>query len=126
VILDADLAGCFFHWKQAVRKKLLGFNIPKHIVSEPMAEDGLMELLTIIDINEIVSKGTPYIRANCVHEVDYKDKFDLFWRYFVSTWLQRYDPQTWNIHHILGRERPISIVNRTNNALERYNRELNE
>ena len=49
--------------------------------------------------------------------------YDSFWKYFTKTWLNTYDPRTWNIHNILCRESPEDMmVNRTNNAIERQNR----
>jgi hypothetical protein len=43
-----------------------------------------------------------------------------FWTYFVKTWLKSYDVSTWNFH---GK---ADLDQRTNNALERHNKELKE
>jgi len=49
--------------------------------------------------------------------------YDSFWKYFSKTWFNTYDPRTWNIDNILCRESPEeNMVNRTNNAIERQNR----
>jgi hypothetical protein len=57
-------------------------------------------------------------------EGELKGKLDIFWSYFVATWMRRYDPQTWNIFHL--KSNPDALLNRTNNPLERFNRELND
>ncbi|OWZ00963.1 hypothetical protein PHMEG_00027739, partial [Phytophthora megakarya] len=49
-----------------------------------------------------------------------QDKWKSFWEYFKPTWLDRFPPTLWNVRGV-NRQ----IVNRTNNPLERYNRELN-
>jgi hypothetical protein len=47
------------------------------------------------------------------------DEWNYFWRYFNRTWLTQYKISDWNINGVM------SLNNRTNNALERYNRTLN-
>ncbi|EGZ24005.1 hypothetical protein PHYSODRAFT_480393 [Phytophthora sojae] len=41
----------------------------------------------------------------------------------LLTWMRTYGPSTWNVNTIAE---AVDIVNRTNNALERFNRTLNE
>lgn len=54
-------------------------------------------------------------------------KFDAFWKYFVKTWTQYYDVTSWNLFHMIGDPSARSqLLQRTNNCLERYNREMNE
>lgn len=45
---------------------------------------------------------------------------ETFWKYFVQTWIVRFPPTLWNVE-------PYSkfTVSRTNNPLERFNREMN-
>jgi hypothetical protein len=50
-----------------------------------------------------------------------ESKWSEFWKYFSKTWLNKYDPHTWNIFGLDN-----DFINRTNNPLERYNRRLNE
>jgi hypothetical protein len=63
-------------------------------------------------------------------EGSYTKQFDVFWNdYFVKTWLHTYDPHTWNISTWLGNEDQgvaSQLLNRTNNAVERFNRTMNE
>eukprot|EP00644_Phytophthora_capsici_P017844 jgi/Phyca11/126353/e_gw1.62.117.1 len=49
------------------------------------------------------------------------DKWRSFWVYFVKVWIIKYKAASWNVH---GLDR--TSVSRTNNPLERFNRELNE
>ena len=52
----------------------------------------------------------------------YFDKFNMFWEYFRKTWLESYDPA---IHDVI-QNNDNTLINRTNNAVERFNRKLNE
>ena len=126
---EAVFIGCWFHWKQAIRRKLVKqFHIPLNMVSELMDGNGLINLLNIIPVNEIIVKGIPYIRAH-FDEKTYSRQFDEFWVYFVKTWMKYYSPTDWNINHIIsmGTESMESIcINRTNNPLERFNRTFGE
>lgn len=122
---DRPIVGCEFHWKQAIRRKLLDLNIPREKISELMDSKGLLHLLTEIPIEDIESKGIPYIRDR-FNEGQFKPKFDTFWKYFVDTWMIQYNPEDWNIHR--GRNNELmteAVLNRTNNPLESFNRILN-
>jgi len=61
------MIGCEFYWKQAIRRKLLELNVPRDKISLLVNEDGLLNLLTVIPIKDIESKGIAYIRA-CFNE----------------------------------------------------------
>jgi hypothetical protein len=115
------VVGCEFHWKQAIRRKLLELGVPRENVSELVGPNGLLHLLTEIPISDIEKKGIPYIRAH-YNEGQHSSKFDSFWKYFVDTWMIKYDPEDWNIHGIGNDD---VILNRTNNPLESFNKQLN-
>ncbi|OWZ16667.1 hypothetical protein PHMEG_0009504 [Phytophthora megakarya] len=77
---------------------------------------GFLDLLTVIPQHKI---GGPGIR--CVTRKNQaRSKQDKFWRYYKKTWLTKYKPQDWNVH---GIDKPL--FSRTNNPLERFNREIN-
>ena len=79
----------------------------------------MIELLTVIPIEEIVEKGIPYIQKN-FDVGNYQKQFDIFWEYFINQWMNNTDPTLWNIHMILQKSNCNEILrNRTNNALER-------
>jgi hypothetical protein len=143
---EVENIGCLFHFKQAIRAKMIShFRIPDSMVSEFIGEKGLFNLLTVIPINEIETKGKiyvifkytlltalsgiPYIQYN-FDVKEYTENFNLFWIYFTKTWLGTYSPESWNINRFIHYDKKgelipnEDLINRTNNALERCNREL--
>ena len=78
-----------------------------------------MEILTIIPIDKILSKGVSCIRS-ITDESPYQNLYDTFWNNFMKTWIMDYDPKFWNVNACTNdTER---LINRTNNPVERYNR----
>ena len=62
---NAKIIGCLFHWKQAIRRKMIGLGIPKVVVSYFM-RPGMLDLLTVLppeDIATINSKDLIYVAA---------------------------------------------------------------
>lgn len=122
----ARLIGCFFHFKQALRKKMAKIGISEPEIQIAM-EDGYMDLLCRVPIDDITPKGVPKVqekiqKACKSRKVTYsKTKWATFWKYFYSTWLKRFPAETWNVHDV-----DEALVNRTNNPLERYNRHMND
>ena len=127
VFSDVPLIGCLFHFKQAIRRRLLKLKLPEEVITVLIGEHGLMNFITSIPVDDIGLYAIPYIRA-CMAEYEkiHKQALDEFWKYFFFTWMRRYDPKHWNIHAIEKAKvdpRDV-IINRTNNASERYNRTL--
>ena len=142
---DLKYVLCLFHWKQAIRRRLVKLKFSdKHITkligkwefiellnddgSTTIKQSGLLELLTEIPIEDIDKYGIPFIRKLMEEdELASPNKFNKFWTYFKKTWLEVYNPQCWNIYRFKHNieNRPLEIVNRTNNPLERYNKHLN-
>jgi hypothetical protein len=82
-------------------------------------------VLTQIPIDEM-TKGIAYCRSK-TDRVGKMNALNAFWTYFTSTWLMTYKPYFWNVFGIELREHIYyRVVNRTNNPLERHNRELNK
>ena len=54
---DCDFIGCRFHWKQAIRRKLLALDVPKTLITLLMDKNGLINILPIIPVSDIVVKG---------------------------------------------------------------------
>ena len=54
------VGGCFFHWKQLLRRKLVDLRVPSEIIHRLM--DELIDFLTILLYDE-VPKGIAYIRS---------------------------------------------------------------
>ena len=122
------LNGCLFHWKQAIRRKMLALKIDGEQISMAMTKF-VLDVLTVIPPNEILSKGIPYVKSiiekELVKQSD-KDKWKLFWEtYFIKYWMSSESfIKCWNIHS--EDDSHLDLQNRTNNALERYNRTLND
>ena len=56
---------CYFHWKQAIRRKLISLKLPDLIVSRLIGEGGLLELLTYIDEADIrIGKYSVILNVN--------------------------------------------------------------
>ncbi|KAF0986011.1 hypothetical protein HZS_4183 [Henneguya salminicola] len=69
-----------------------------------------------------IEKTLTILRKN-IKESD-KSKWNSFYKYFRVTWMKRFEIRTWNRSN--AKDENIEIINRTNNALENYNRRLNE
>ncbi|KAG2791098.1 hypothetical protein PC129_g11471 [Phytophthora cactorum] len=83
-----SVAGYLFHWKQALRRKMIDLRIPQETVSHVMTA-GVTDVLTVIPIGEITEKGISFVRSR-VDESDHRGKWDTFWRYFERTWMRNY------------------------------------
>ncbi|KAE8905698.1 hypothetical protein PF005_g13461 [Phytophthora fragariae] len=82
---------------------------------------GKLDVLTIIPADEVLDKGLRYARS-IIDDSGAKTKWNTFWKHFVRQWTKRYDMSLWNVS--LMRRNNVSMVNRTNNPLEKYNRDF--
>ena len=112
---QSNILGCYFHFKQSIRRKLLKSKISESSISIILSK---IEILTVIPIKEI-TLGLKYIKS-CLNNVS--DAEHKFFIYFESTWLKRFKPEIWNLEC----HKQCEIAGRTNNSLERYNRRLGE
>eukprot|EP00644_Phytophthora_capsici_P008753 jgi/Phyca11/111322/e_gw1.20.607.1 len=123
---NSRIVGCLFHFKQALRRKMLKLRISEAEVSVSMRE-GCIDRLTVIRRCDIAVRGIQDVRRiikrDCVAQgiVYSKDNWKKFWKYFKRAWIKKVLPEWWNINGLNE-----DIVNRTNKPLERYNRTLNE
>jgi hypothetical protein len=102
---------------------MISLGIPERLVSIYM-EPGKLDLLCYIPPLEIISKGIPYLRATLEFNDQYTLLFDRFYAYMIKICTHRYNPELWNVYQF--RNQWENIQNRTNNALERFNRIMNE
>jgi hypothetical protein len=110
---DVVVAGCLFHFKQALLKKMMKLSLP---VDDCRIALSAIDVLTLCPHDEIEIIGISYVKFKVNSE---SEKWSSFWSYFNRTWLLNFSPATWNIHGLSG------VQNRTNNALERFNRTFN-
>jgi len=128
--------GCTFHMKRAVgdhatekikmNKKQVNF----------LLKQGVLDILCVIPPSELEHKGIPFVKHMINVEFpdmtdDEKKKWVEFWTYFNRHWMSKDVIEMWNLHLVIydrdtGElyEELRDIQNRTNNALERYNRHL--
>jgi len=127
--------GCLFHWKQTNRRQLTDeLRLPEDIVHFMIGDEGCLEILTMMPVEEIETKGIPFCQSLIAayletreDDVSYTRQMAAYWTYFVKTWLKLYDPDMWNISKVLDDPDIIDfLVNRTNNPIERFNRAMND
>ncbi|KAK1941006.1 hypothetical protein P3T76_007712 [Phytophthora citrophthora] len=121
---NAIIIGCLFHLKQALRRAMKRFAIPVEECAIAMSR-GVVDMLTVVSpslIERCIKWVKHEIRQRCTESgTSYsKVKWRGFWGYFQRTWLDHYDVSEWNVAGLNN-----ELVDRTNNPLERFNRELN-
>ncbi|OWY97538.1 hypothetical protein PHMEG_00031912 [Phytophthora megakarya] len=112
------IVGCLFPMKQALHRKMIELRIPLDQIAATLSP-GTMDVLTFIPVAEIAGKGIRFVRSR-ITQTGTKTKWDAFWRYFLSTWMQTNGADLWNVNSMI--EAGIDLHNRTNNPLESYNR----
>jgi hypothetical protein len=116
--------GCFFHLKQAKRKYLVeNYNFGKSSTIGALMAVGGLDLLCILPCHKINIYGIPYLCLTLEVHATTSEKLSMekFWTYFRKQWLQI--TNNWNIREEDGHF--LQMLNRTNNALESYNRRFN-
>ncbi|OWZ20503.1 hypothetical protein PHMEG_0005060 [Phytophthora megakarya] len=104
-----------FPLKQALRRKMIEVRIPQDQIAAALSP-GMVDVLTIIPVAEIAGK----IVRSRITQTGSKTKWNAFWRNFLSTWMQTYGANLWNVNSTI--ETGIDLHNRTTNPLESYNR----
>ena len=118
---EKQIIGCLFNWKQAIRRWMLKNGLSEGVVSHLMTP-GELDLLCYLDTTDVIPFGIPYLKEKYSN---YAAPMEAFWSYFEKTWVTGvYDIDLWNISRF--KNNFDSIQNRTNNALERYNRTMND
>jgi hypothetical protein len=112
---DSAILGCFFHFKQCLKRKMSKYGIDASEMTTLLHE---VDLLTLVQHKEL-PLAIQYLREKLQL---FSCEWSRFWVYFEKTWQNRFPPKYWNVseHHA------HSIQGRTNNCIERYNRRLGE
>ena len=79
--------GCLFHFKQAIKRKMEDLKLHDDII-EYTLNDNSLDILCIIPIDEILTKGINFLRSNLDEFVLKEDekKWVKFWKYFIKFW----------------------------------------
>ena len=88
--------------------------------------DGVLDLLTVLPHDDGVSKGIPFIRFIIEEGLSPEEVklWEHFWEYWMKQWLPLLD--VLSLFDPTGENSGFKdVVNRTNNALESYNRRFN-
>ena len=59
----SNISGCYFHWKQAIRRKLIELKVSREYITALVGQGGLIEMLTMLPYDDI-DRGIAYIRAH--------------------------------------------------------------
>lgn len=79
---DAFLVGCFFHFMQALLKKLKELHVPKEQIAIAIRPD-MLGLLPYLPKDELFAKGIPFVRTQIADEAGGDlEKMDAFFEYF--------------------------------------------
>jgi hypothetical protein len=117
---EATRTGCLFHFKQALRRKLVKLKIPETQIYVAM-ERGMLDSLTTVRKDQISVKIAEL--RGIIPEMNHVHEWTLFYEYFVGTWMKKIEFKSWNISEAI--DKGIDIQNRTNNALEDINHQIN-
>ena len=83
---NAFQAGCDFHFKQALRRKMVDMRIPEEEISLALSR-GYIDLLVVIPIDEIETKGIPFVQHLLAGQGCDMDLWDTFFDgYFMKFW----------------------------------------
>ena len=115
---SAVINRCFFHWKQAIRQKILDLNFSENVCKRMMWKDTL-EVFTIINPTNIKWKGIPYIRSIVDDGLSQDDmlKMKKFWKYFENFWLKIRASSLHGMFFGHYKNKKIKLLQRTNNGL---------
>ena len=116
---NARRIGCKFHFKQALRRKLINLDFAADDVQRLMRPG----CLDRIRETEKVSIGETLNALRHENEIEDDEKWKSFCDYFSHTWIRGCIPfDTWNVSEQQGNDDELFA---TNNAMECFNRQLN-
>ena len=121
---NAIANGCDFHWMQAILRYADKLKIED---TSRILENNLVKFLAVLPHNH-VRRGILYVREIIEEGLSRSElrKWKIFWEeYFEKQWIPLLE--VWSLYDPTGNNDSVkAIVNRTNNALEKYNRRFND
>ncbi|KAK1930447.1 hypothetical protein P3T76_014118 [Phytophthora citrophthora] len=99
--------------------------MPEREIGVAMSK-GHLDIQTVIPHEKFAGAGIRFVekakRTTCLEKgIAYSDAlWKQFWQSFRNTWLKTYGPSVWNLYGL-----DADMISRTNNLLERFNREMN-
>ena len=116
------IEGCLFHFLQAILAHMK--NVIKFVKKICYDMMPVIIILTVLPPDEVPTKGIAYVLAK-FDVAATPEKWAVFYRYFVATWLTYYNVLDWNVHRFIGIPRGAdfndAIVNKTQNPVECLN-----
>jgi hypothetical protein len=79
---ETPSVGCLFHFKQAIRRKLLQFKVPSTLISELINKDGLVNILPIAKPSELKTKVN-LLYITYIYYINYFVLFYFILFYFI-------------------------------------------
>ena len=116
----STIIGCLFHFKQALRRKMVKLGMPADEVAKAM-KHGALDSLTVT-VSDGIEDAISAIKVDIGGEN--RALWGDFFSYFRATLMKSYDFNTWNISE--AKRANVEIRNRTNNALKSFNCTINE
>lgn len=117
----AVLLGCFFHFKQAIRRRMQQFHFSDAAMKKAM-EPGMLDLFRIINPEDkFLAQDYLMEELDCLGEES--EKWTRFWNYFETTWFDTID-----LYNVYKKITPgtYQVYQETNNVCERYNLHVQE
>lgn len=121
---DTKNLGCPLHFKQACKREMIKYRLPKSETKIAM-EHGMLDTLTVMDRKGFPNRAWPGSRQRFASSTkSVKWCTPKTWRTFGNcidwTRIELLTPAFWNVHSIRR-----DLVARTYSPLERFNREIN-
>lgn len=116
---NAEVVGCLFHFNQVVQRRMrcIGISEPDAMIA---MKRGVLDTITVMSPSDISMIGVAWVKQLIKQRCrNVRRKWATFWAFCQRTWINQYSPEGWNVHGMSKR-----IVARTNNPLERFNREI--
>ncbi|ETP50138.1 hypothetical protein F442_04459 [Phytophthora nicotianae P10297] len=121
---NAVVKGSVYLFKKACQTRMEQLEMSEEAINIAM-EKGVLDMLASITPDRVASAGIAWVKQQIKNKcittgIPYsRDQWSSFWVYFRRVWISQFSPAMWNMHGLNN-----SIITRTNNPLEHFQREL--